>query len=143
MQAVAIPFHAGESQLIPGGARALHNTLIHGAEWIRDSSAGVRTETLHQLLARARQFASDILVSEPRETAVCRPVRGEVKAARSPVLDLRPRQMLEPVPGVAHIPVVRLADVIGDQERRGREAEVGEDGIGVLGEGRVAVVERQ
>ena len=51
--------------------------------------------------------------------------------------------MLQSIPGVADVPGVRLSHVIGDQERRRREAEVGKDGIGVAGEGGVAVVEGQ
>ena len=70
-------------------------------------------------------------------------VRGELKAARAPLLDLGPTQVLEAIPGVLHVPGIRLADVVGDQKRGGGKAEVSEDGIGMLGEGGVAVVEGQ
>jgi len=133
MQAVAISVHAGEPQVIAGGSSELHHPLIDGAKRIRNGGTSVRTEPLHQLLARASQFSSDFFAGEPGETAMCRPVRGKVKAAGSPLLDLPPSQMREPTPGVAHIPVVCLAHVIGDQKRRGRKAEVGENRIGVLG----------
>src|SRR2546422_3813628 len=143
MQAVAISLHAGEPETVAGGTSALRHTLIDGAKRIRNGGTAVGTETLHQLRARAPQFSSEIMIGQPGETAVCRPVRGKLKAAGSPLLDLPPGQMVEPVPGVAHIPVVCLADVIGDQKRRGREAEVGENRVGVLGEGGVTVVECQ
>src|SRR2546425_10170440 len=83
MQAVAISLHAGESQLIPGRPSPLHHPLIDGAERICNGSPAVRTEPLHQLLARAAPFSSDLFAGEPGETAMCRPVRGKVKAARS------------------------------------------------------------
>src|SRR5207253_745335 len=68
---------------------------------------------------------------------------GKVKAVDAPLLDLLPRQMAQSIPGIAHIPVVCPADIIGDEERRGREAKIGENRIGIVGERRVAVVEGQ
>jgi len=68
-------------------------------------------------------------------------VRGELKAARAPLLDLGPTQVLEAIPGVLHVPSIRLADVVGDQKCGGGKAEASEDGKGLLGEGGVAVVE--
>ena len=46
---------------------------------------------------------------------------GKVKAAGAPLLDLLPGQMAQPIPGVAHIPVVCPADIISDEEREGRK----------------------
>ena len=51
--------------------------------------------------------------------------------------------MLEAIPCVSNVPGVCLADVIGDQERGCREAQVGEDGVGVLRQRFVTVVEGQ
>src|SRR5882762_1708730 len=74
---------------------------------------------------------------------MARAVRGEVEPPRPPLLDLGPTQVLEAIPSVLDVPGIRLPDVVGNQERGGGKAEVGEDGIGMLGEGRVAVVEGQ
>ena len=68
-------------------------------------------------------------------------VRGELEPARAPLLDLRPTQVGEAIPGVLDVPGIRLADVVGNQKRGGGEAEVGEHRIGMLGEGCIAVVE--
>src|SRR5882762_8897627 len=74
---------------------------------------------------------------------MARAVRGEVEPPRPPLLDLGPTQVLEAIPSVLDVPGIRLPDVVGNQERGGGKAEVVEDGIGMLGEGRVAVVEGQ
>ncbi len=70
-------------------------------------------------------------------------VRCECETAGLPLIDIPPSQVWQTMSRVADIPVVCLADVIGDQKRRGREAEVGENRVGVLGQGRVTVVERK
>src|SRR5438093_6149590 len=74
-------------------------------------------------------------------------MRRRVRREREPLLlpapDRVPIEMRQPVPGVAHIPRVQSPDVVRDEERGGGEAKIGEQWIGVLGEGSVAVVKRQ
>ncbi len=72
-----------------------------------------------------------------------RSVRGEIEPPRAPMRDLRPAQVRQAIPGVADIPGVGFPHEIGDHKRRRRETEVGKDGIGVVGERGVAVVEGQ
>src|SRR6266581_9718184 len=51
--------------------------------------------------------------------------------------------MPQPVPRVAHIPRVQASYVVGDEKCGSREPHVGKYWIDVLGEGSVAVIERQ
>src|SRR2546425_2028290 len=62
---------------------------------------------------------------------------------RSPPPDGVPIEMPQPVPRVAHIPRVQASYVVGDEKCGSREPHVGKYWIDVLGEGSVAVIERQ
>src|SRR6184192_786640 len=91
-------------------------------------------------------WSSDVCSSdlvEPGEPRVRRRVGCEVEPPSPPLLDSAPVQMRKPAPGITHIPGVGGSDVVRDQEGRGREAELGEHGIGVLGQARIPVIERQ
>ena len=72
-----------------------------------------------------------------------RAVRGEVKTAIAPALDVAPPEMRQAIPGVAHVPRVRLPDVVRDQKGRRSKTEIGEKRIDAVGERGVAVVKRQ
>jgi len=74
---------------------------------------------------------------------MCCAVRSEFKAARPPLLDCGPAQVLQAIPGVSDVPGIRFPDVVRNKEGGGGEAEVGQHRIGMLGEGCVAIIERQ
>jgi len=116
---------------------------IDGAKWIGNCPAGFRAETRGQGLTRASKLRLDRRIIQPREPAMGRAMRGELEAPGAPVLDLRPTQVLQAIPGVLHVPGICLPDVVCNKEGGGSEAEVGENRIGGAREGGVAVVERQ
>jgi hypothetical protein len=51
--------------------------------------------------------------------------------------------MPEALSGVAHVPGIQSSHVVGHEERGRGEPEVGEEGVGLVGEGGIAVVERK
>ncbi len=116
---------------------------IDGTKWIGDGPAGFRAETRGQGLTRTAKLRLDRRIIQPREPPMARAMRGELEAPGAPLLDLRPTQVLEAIPGVLHVPGIRLPDVVCNKEGGGSEAEVGENRIGGAGEGGVAVVEGQ
>ena len=141
MQRLAGPLHPSEPQLVAGAAGMLEDARVDATEWVGDRAAGACPQAGGEDVARAPQLGSHCRIVQPGQAAMCGAVGGEIEPARLPALDFLPAEVLEPVPGIAHIPGVGLANVIGDQKRGGGEAEVCQDGIGVIGEGGVAVVE--
>src|SRR2546426_4035977 len=137
------PLYPAEPQLIAGRFGMPHHPCVDRTKWIRDRTAGVRAQARYENLTRAPELALEPRIIQPGEAAMCHTVGREGKAPRAPTLDLRPAQVRQAIPGVADIPGVGFPHEIGDQESRCREAEVGKDGIGVVGEGGVAVVEGQ
>src|SRR2546427_9689890 len=94
-------------------------------------------------LARPLELGNCLGVGQPREPLVRGGVRGEVEAPCLPPPDGVPIEMPQPVPRVAHIPRVQASYVVGDEKCGSREPHVGKYWIDVLGEGSVAVIERQ
>jgi len=123
------------------GSQAL-DASIDRPEWIRDGLARVGAEAADEFLAGAPQLICGRGVVEPGQAPVSHTVRREAEPAGLPTLDLRPVEVTKAPPSVADVPGVHLPDVPGDDECRGGEAKVREYGIGVLGEGGVAVIER-
>src|SRR3989441_516071 len=130
----AVPRHAAEAQLVSGLSRQTLDPAVARSKGIRHRPARLRSQPPHQGFARARQLVGRWGVGEPREPPVRRAVRGELQAPHAPELHLVPVEGHEPLPRVARVPRVPATHVVGDQEGRRREAEVGQDGIGVLGE---------
>jgi len=114
---------------------------IDSTKWIGDCPAGFRAETRGQGLTGAWKLRRDRRIIQPREPAMGRAMRAELEASGAPLLDLRPTQVLHSIPGVLHVPGICLPDVVCNKEGGGSEAEVGENRIGGVGEGGVAVVE--
>src|SRR5258705_9093316 len=116
---------------------------IDGTEWIGDGPAGFRVETRGQGLTRTAKLRLDRRIIQPREPPMARAMRGELEPAGAPLLDLRPTQVLQAIPGVLDVPGIRLPDVVSNKEGGGSEAEVGENGIRVLAQRCVSIIKRQ
>ena len=143
MECFPTRLHAAKSQLVPGVLRVAGDPRVDSPKRIGDSTTRIRAQAADQNVAGALELALDRRVIQPSEPAMRPAVGCEIKASRAPLFDVGPAQMPEPVPGVARVPRVRLADIVRDHEGRSREAKVGEDGIGVLGQRGVRVVEGQ
>jgi len=133
--------HAPEAQAIPRLPGQAHYPRIGSAKRIRHGLPHRLAQALHQGPPRAAQLVLGPGVVQPGEPGVRGRVGGKVEPPRAPPFHLLPGEVGQPPPRVAGVPRVGFADEVGDEEGRRGEAQIGEEGIGDVGERGVAIVE--